>query len=142
MSTNMNLASLRRRDFLYGLGSSLGAVAMTDLLAKETVGPLVPKKPMHTPKAKAVIMLFMEGGPSQVDTFDPKPILTKLHGQPLPQKNFRTERRTGHAMGSPYAFKRYGQSGLPVRSSESPISECTRSIACAWKKRTVDGVRS
>ncbi|MDB4681133.1 hypothetical protein OAF00_01025, partial [bacterium] len=54
-----NTASLRRRDFLYGLGSSLGSVAMTDLLAKETAGALASKKPMHTPKAKAVIMLFM-----------------------------------------------------------------------------------
>ena len=72
---SLNTASLRRRDFFYGLGSSLGAVAMTALLAKEAAGPLSPKKPMHTPKAKAVIMRFMEGGPSQVDTFDPKPAL-------------------------------------------------------------------
>ena len=73
----MNIPTLQRRDFLYGLGSSLGALAMTDLLAKETAGPLAPKKPMHTPKAKNVIMLFMEGGPSQVDTFDPKPKLNR-----------------------------------------------------------------
>ena len=52
---------------------------MTDLLAKESLGPLAPKKPMHGPKAKAVIMLFMEGGPSQVDTFDPKPKLNAKH---------------------------------------------------------------
>ena len=75
----MNFASLHRRDFLYGLGSSLGAVAMTDLMAKEALGPLAPKKPMHSPKAKAVIMLFMEGGPSQIDTFDPKPKLNAKH---------------------------------------------------------------
>ncbi|MFP6899730.1 MAG: DUF1501 domain-containing protein, partial [Opitutales bacterium] len=75
----LGTASLGRRDFLYGLGSSLGALAMTDLLAKETAGPLAPKKPMHDAKAKAVIMLFMEGGPSQVDTFDPKPKLNELH---------------------------------------------------------------
>ncbi|SVC42977.1 uncharacterized protein METZ01_LOCUS295831, partial [marine metagenome] len=76
--------------------------------------PHVPKSPHFAPKAKRVVHLFMNGGPSQVDTFDPKPMLTKLHGQPLPVNNFRTERRTGHAMGSPYSFKRYGQSGLPV----------------------------
>jgi len=70
--------------------------------------------PHFAPKAKRVVHLFMNGGPSQVDTFDPKPILTQWHGKPLPVKNFRTERRTGHAMGSPYSFKRYGQSGLPV----------------------------
>ncbi|MBL68213.1 MAG: hypothetical protein CMO74_07140, partial [Verrucomicrobiales bacterium] len=75
----MNIPALKRRDFLYGLGSSLGTLAMTDLLAKESAGPLAPKKPMHAPRAKAVIMLFMEGGPSQVDTFDPKPKLNALH---------------------------------------------------------------
>ena len=70
--------------------------------------------PHFAPKAKRVVHLFMNGGPSQVDTFDPKPMLTQWHGKPLPVKNFRTERHTGHAMGSPYKFKRYGQSGLPV----------------------------
>ena len=68
------MSTIPRRDFLFGLGSSLGALALTDLWAAEQkpVGPLAPKKPMHEPKAKAVIMLFMEGGPSQADTFDPK----------------------------------------------------------------------
>ncbi len=66
-----------RRDFLYGLGASLGSVAMSDLLASES--PLSPKKPMQEAKAKAVIMLFMEGGPSHIDTFDPKPNLKDLH---------------------------------------------------------------
>ena len=55
----MNIPALKRRDFLYGLGSSLGALALTDLLAKESTGPLRLKKPMHTPKAKAVIMLSL-----------------------------------------------------------------------------------
>ncbi|MEM7559292.1 MAG: DUF1501 domain-containing protein, partial [Planctomycetota bacterium] len=70
-----------RRSFLFGLGSSLGALALTDLQAaeKNAAGPLEPKKPMHAAKAKAVIMLFMEGGPSQTDTFDPKPKLNSLH---------------------------------------------------------------
>ena len=68
-----------RREHIFGLGSSLGALAMTDLIAKGNPGPLAPKKPMHDAKAKAVIMLFMEGGPSQVDTFDPKPKLDEMH---------------------------------------------------------------
>ena len=69
--------TIPRREFLFGLGSSLGALAMTDLRATEqtVTGPLAPKRPMHVAKAKAVIMLFMEGGPSQADTFDPKPKL-------------------------------------------------------------------
>lgn len=73
-----------RRDFLYGLGASLGAVALTDLLDQEVraespAGPLAPKSPMHPARAKAVIMLFMEGGPSHIDTFDPKPELSRLN---------------------------------------------------------------
>ena len=72
-----------RRQFLYGLGASLGSVALTDFLAKESsaasASPLAPKDAMHTPRAKNVIMLFMEGGPGHMDTFDPKPELTRLH---------------------------------------------------------------
>ena len=108
-----NTASLRRRDFLYGLGSSLGTVAMTDLLAKEAAGPLALKKPMHTPKAKAVIMLFMEGGPSQVDTFDPKPALNAKH-------KTESKRTAGLAngfrfyVGSPFKSRKVGQSGLDM----------------------------
>ena len=108
-----NTASLRRRDFLYGLGSSLGAVAMTDLWAKEAAGPLAPKKPMHAPKAKAVIMLYMEGGPSQVDTFDPKPALNAKH-------KTESKRTAGLAngfrfyVGSPFKSRKVGQSGLDM----------------------------
>ena len=101
-----------RREFLSRTGTGFGMMALGGLA--NGARPHVPKSSHFAPKAKRVVHLFMNGGPSQVDTFDPKPILTKLHGQPLPQKNFRTERRTGHAMGSPYSFKRYGQSGLPV----------------------------
>ena len=101
-----------RREFLTRTGTGFGMMALAGLAKAEQ--PMAPKAPHFAPKAKRVVHLFMNGGPSQVDTFDPKPMLTKLHGQPLPVKNFRTERRTGHAMGSPYSFKQYGQSGLPV----------------------------
>jgi hypothetical protein len=113
MSTKMQFASCTRRDCLYGLGSSLGALAMTDLLAKEAAGPLAPKKPMHAPKAKAVIMLFMEGGPSQMDTFDPKPKLTAKH-------KTQSRRSAGLAtgfrfyVGSPFKSRKVGQSGLDM----------------------------
>ena len=70
--------------------------------------------PHHAPKAKHVIYLFLNGGASQVDTFDPKPMLTKYHGKPLPTSNLKTERRTGSALGSPFEFKKYGQSGIEV----------------------------
>ncbi|MEC8906751.1 MAG: DUF1501 domain-containing protein [Verrucomicrobiota bacterium] len=104
---------LNRREHLYGLGSSIGALAMTDLLAKDSEGPLSPKKPMHDAKAKAVIMLFMEGGPSQVDTFDPKPQLNDLHK--MESKN-KAGLATGYRfyVGSPFGSRKVGQSGLDM----------------------------
>ena len=73
--TNLNPS---RRDFLYGLSASLGSVALTEMLQAQTPSsPLTPKQPMHEPQAKACIMLFMEGGPSQADTVDPKPELNR-----------------------------------------------------------------
>ncbi len=68
----------------------------------------------HPARAKHVIFLFMNGGLSQVDSFDPKPMLEKYHGQPLPGGTVATERKTGSLMKSPFAFKKYGKSGLDV----------------------------
>lgn len=77
-------------------------------------GPLSPKPSQFPAPAKHVVHLFMNGGPSQVDTFDPKPLLEKYHGQSLSTPNLRTERRTGAAMKSPFKFAKYGESGLEV----------------------------
>jgi len=76
--------------------------------------PLSPKAPHFPAKARRVIHIFANGGPSHVDTFDPKPILAKLHGQPLPTDNLKTERRTGAAFQSPFPFKKHGQCGIEV----------------------------
>ena len=116
---------LTRRDFLHQCGMGMGALALGNILAGLGLGeagaaesaasfnPLTPK-PAHFPaKAKRVIHLFMNGGPSQVDTFDPKPALTKYHGKPLPL-DLKTERKTGAALGSPFKFQKYGQSGIEV----------------------------
>jgi hypothetical protein len=105
-----------RRSFLYGLGASLGSVALTDLLASEstaTAGPLAPKPPMHPAKAKNVIMLFMEGGPGQMDTFDPKPELTRLHKT---ESKLKAGQETGFKffVGSPFGFKKAGESGIEM----------------------------
>ncbi|MBT5908840.1 MAG: DUF1501 domain-containing protein, partial [Opitutae bacterium] len=113
MKNPFYISEQNRREFLYGLTSSLGALAMTDLVAKDSSVPGSAKRPMHEPKAKNVIMLFMEGGPSQVDTFDPKPKLNKLH---------KTESKrpgslaTGYKfyVGSPYGSRKVGQSGLDM----------------------------
>ncbi len=104
-----------RREFLYGLGASLGAVAMSDLLAREGVGagPLAPRPAMHEPRAKACIMLFMEGGPGHMDTFDPKPKLTELHKK---QSKLTRGLATGFKffVGSPFEFRKVGQSGIEM----------------------------
>jgi hypothetical protein len=116
-----------RRDALKRCGTGMGMLALGTMLADQSQGseidtnPLAPKKPHFEAKAKHVVHLFMNGGPSQVDTFDPKPALDKYHGKPLPRTNLRTERKTGAAMRSPFSFKKYGKSGIEV----SEIFEAT-----------------
>ncbi|MDF1739577.1 MAG: DUF1501 domain-containing protein [Verrucomicrobiales bacterium] len=109
----MNYSSIpnTRRDFLYGLGASLGSVAMSDLLASES--PLSPKKPMHNGKAKAVIMLFMEGGPGHMDTFDPKQKLTDLH-KTTSVRTAGLETGEKFYVGSPFGFRKVGKSGIEM----------------------------
>ena len=114
----MNLLS--RREALLRSGTGFGSLALADLMINESnaevgkMDPLAPKQAHYPSKAKHVVHLFMNGGPSQVDTFDPKPMLDKYHGKPLPETNLRTERKTGAAMRSPFKFKKYGQSGIEV----------------------------
>src|SRR6185503_17788728 len=80
----------------------------------EVQNPLVARAPHFAPRARRVIHFFMNGGPSQVDTFDPKPSLERYAGKPLPTGNLPTERKTGAAFPSPFKFRRCGQSGLEV----------------------------
>ena len=105
---------LSRRELLTRAGVGMGLLGLAPLLEAQDVNPLAPKAPHFPAKAKHVIHIFCNGGPSQVDTFDPKDALTKYAGQPLPAGNLRTERRTGTVFPSPFTFKKYGQSGLPV----------------------------
>ena len=114
---------ITRRQALCRMGSGFGLIGLANALDTSLVqagvqnalaGPLDPK-PSHFPaKAKHVIFLFLNGGLSQVDTFDPKPLLNKYHGQPMPGGNPKTERKTGNLMRSPFAFKRCGKSGVEV----------------------------
>jgi len=76
--------------------------------------PLAPKPPHFPAKAKRIINLFLNGGPSQVDTFDPKPMLDKYNGKPAPSGNLKTERKTGNLLKSPFTFQHYGKSGIEV----------------------------
>ena len=88
-------------------------LGLAGVLADDASAAMAAVGPHHVPRAKRVIHVFCNGGPSHVDTFDPKPELTKYDGKPLPI-DLRTERRTGNAFGSPFKFQRYGESGLPV----------------------------
>jgi len=92
-------------------GLGFGGVALSQLLAADAFAPKAPHFPA---KAKHVIYLILNGGMSQVDTFDPKPALTKYNGQPMPGGNPKTERVTGSLMQSPFAFRKQGQSGIEV----------------------------
>jgi hypothetical protein len=111
---------ISRREALLRSGTGFGSLALADLMINESnaevgkMDPLAPKQAHYPSKAKHVVHLFMNGGPSQVDTFDPKPMLDKYHGKPLPDANLRTERKTGAAMRSPFKFKKHGQSGIEV----------------------------
>src|SRR5687767_4828334 len=117
-----------RRDVLARAGTGLGLLGLAALLGEEAAaapaGPLAQKKPHFRPRAKHVIHLFMNGGPSQVDTFDPKPALTKYDGKPLPKGTLKTERRTGNLMRSPFAFARHGKSGLDVSELFPHLAKC------------------
>ena len=116
-----------RREFLYKAGCGFGALAFSYLLNMDGVAraqsaaltdPFAPKKPHFPPKAKSVIWLFMEGGPSHLDLFDPKPELDRLNGQPMPESFGRPITAMGTAsnslMRSKRTFKQYGKSGIWV----------------------------
>jgi Protein of unknown function (DUF1501) len=116
-----SLVEISRRDLLRRCGMGFGALGLAGLMdragllaAEPALNPLAPRKPHFAPKAKRVIHIFANGGPSHVDTFDPKPLLTKHHGKALPTPNLRTERKTGAAFGSPFKFEKRGKSGLEV----------------------------
>ena len=96
---------LNRREMIQTMSAGFGTVGMADMLSGAT---------HFTPKAKHFIFLFLNGGPSHVDTFDPKPMLQKMHGKLSPVGNLKTERKTGTLLGSPFKFQKYGKSGIEV----------------------------
>ena len=100
-------------------------MSLRGLMASESpvVNPLAPKAPHFPAKAKHVIYLFLNGGVSQVDTWDPKPMLTKYHGKPIPSGNLQTERKTGTLLKSPFEFHKYGQSGIEISEIFSKLGE-------------------
>jgi len=124
------------------IGGGIGGLALATMLADEATAapsravfdPFLPKKPHFEAKAKSVIFLFMEGGPSHVDLFDPKPLLTKLDGKPVPDsigKPAQTSRGTAHntLMASRRKWKQYGQSGMWVSDWLPHITQHVDDIA-------------
>lgn len=131
-----------RRQMLQRCGTGLGSLGLASLMASEgmlnsasagssvsTASPMAPKTSHFPGKAKHIIHIFLNGGASQVDTFDPKPALAKYAGKMLPMENLRTERKTGASLPSPFKFKKYGESGLEVSELFSELGECVDDIA-------------
>jgi hypothetical protein len=142
MSMLMPFASdmmLTRRQALGRCGMGLGVLGLASLMGSQGLlsaapvdgraTPLTPRQPHFPAKAKRVVHLFMNGGPSHVDTFDPKPALARYASQPLPMPNLRTERRTGAALPSPFRFRKHGQSGIEVSELFPHVATCIDDIA-------------
>jgi hypothetical protein len=127
-----------RRQLLCKLGNGFGAVGLASVLSEQgfftadaqaataaPASPLAPKAPHYAPKAKSIIFLFMNGGPSQVDTFDPKPALKKYEGQRPDKAMLGTDRaKGGGLLPSPYKFAKYGQSGIEVSELFPNVARC------------------
>src|SRR5262249_52281326 len=115
---------LTRRDMLRRCANGFGAVALAALWADRAAAASLTH---HPARARNVIFLYMDGGPSQVDTFDPKPLLEKYHGRD-PHAVFKVEptqfNNVGKVMASPWKFQRRGQSGLWVSDLFPHLAEC------------------
>jgi hypothetical protein len=128
-----------RRQFLRDSFCGFGSLALAALMQEEQVrsaqgNPLAPRPP-HRPdaKAKAVIFLFMAGGPSHLETFDPKPLLSRLSGQPRPaefgEARYQFVQRDARLLGSRRTFRPYGQSGIEVSDLFPHVAQCIDDIA-------------
>jgi Protein of unknown function (DUF1501) len=125
---------MNRRQALLRCANGFGAVAFAAMLDRSLGAnqgnPLAPRPPHFPAKARSVIFLYMDGGPSQVDTFDPKPRLAREHGQPMPGRVEPTQfNNIGRIMQSPWQFHRYGQSGIPVSDLFPHVATCVDDLA-------------
>jgi hypothetical protein len=125
---------LSRREWLCRSGLGLGSLGLAGLLADAesaaaAVNPMAPRRPQFPARAKHIIHIFCNGGPSHVDTFDPKPSLARFAGKTLPVENLKTERKTGAALPSPFKFRKYGESGIEVSELFAHTAESIDDIA-------------
>ena len=136
--------TLSRRDLLARTGCGFGLLALADMLAADepdrAARPDAVRAPHHTPKAKRVIFLYMPGGPSHVDLFDPKPRLAAENGQPLPFEKPKLERtKTGNLLASPWTFFRHGESGIEVSELLPRTASCIDDI-CVIRSMHADNI--
>ena len=130
MRTGMSALQFTRRTMLQRSAGGFGFLALQAMLGRElaqaaVVNPLAPKQPQFPARAKRIVFLLMKGGPSHVDTFDPKPLLQRDHGKPYPFKQPRVQfAETGKLLKSPWSFRQYGQSGLPVSELFPNVAQC------------------
>jgi hypothetical protein len=135
----VDLAGISRREMLQRAGLGFGTWALLDLLARESHAknvdnPLAAKTPHEPARAKHVIFLFMQGGPSHIDTFDPKPLLKKFHGQPLPASisnglQLQFTKSDAAILGSPQTFRKCGSSGIEIANTYPHLQTCADDLA-------------
>jgi hypothetical protein len=141
-----------RRQMLATFANGFGMIGLAGLLADEAraaapprrsgdvASPLAVKAPHFAPKAKRLIFLFMSGGPSHVDTFDPKPEIAKRNGKPLPFAQPRLVRtRTGNLLKSPWKFKKHGKSGIEVSELFPQVASCVDDL-CVIRSMLADNI--
>ena len=131
MGTLNKRMELTRRDMLFRSANGFGALALATMLAEDaaaadrSLDPLLVRPPHFAPKAKSVIFLFMDGGPSHVDTFDPKPRLREKNGKPLPLKLPRTANASNTTLlGSFWDFHKHGQCGMEISELFPNLAGC------------------
>src|SRR5262245_39043427 len=133
-----------RRSFLATMANGIGGLAVASLLKddgvlaqeapRDAANPLAPRPPHFAPKARACICIYLEGAPSQMDLFDPKPKLNELHGQPLPESLWRnvrfafTQPATARILGSPRVFRKHGQCGMDLSDFLPHLATCADDI--------------
>ncbi len=136
-----------RRAFLRDCAGGIGIAALADLLTAEGLtaatrqNPLAPRPPHFEPTAKSVIFMFMEGGPSQMDLFDPKPALERWHGEPAPesvvkQLQLAFIKPTAKILASPRQFTRHGASGTELSDWIPYTAECADDICLVRSMHT------
>ena len=141
-------AFLSRRSLLRRSALGFGSLGLYSLLEESNSlagttpgGPLASKQPHFAPRAKRIIFLFMHGGVSHVDTFDPKPRLDTDNGKPLPIKRSLTfnAKEAGGLMRSPWEFKQRGESGIPVSELFPEVASCADDL-CVIRSMVGEGV--